>query len=170
MSSSQLLLNVALLVFVLGTNLGTRAITGRRLLLPVALVAVLGWVFLQDVPTIGGDLRLEIAGTLIGVVLGIGAAALMPVRRDGAGRLVTVAGAGYAALWIAVIGGRIVFAYSATGWASRSVGEFSMAQQITGADAWTAAFVLMALAMVLSRVAVTATRARLLTARSAAVA
>lgn len=165
MSTAQLILNVGLLAFVLGTNLGTRTVTGRRLLLPVVLVLVAGWVFLQDLPTAGGDARLELAGALIGVVLGIAAAALMPVRRDAAGRPVTTAGIGYAVLWIAVIGGRIAFGYSATGWASSPVGEFSMAQQITGAAAWTSAFVLMALAMVLSRVAVTAVHARVVTAR-----
>jgi hypothetical protein len=171
MSTSQLILNAALLMFVLGTNLGTRVVTARRLLLPVVLVVVAGWLFLQDMPpTTSGDARLELAGALIGVAVGVAAAALMPVRRDGAGRVVTTAGVGYAALWIAVIGGRIAFAYSATGWASRSVGEFSMAQQITGADAWTAAFVLMALAMVLTRVAVTAARARVITASRTAVA
>ncbi len=170
MSPSQLILNVALLVFVLGTNLGTRAVTGARLLLPVALVGVAGWFFLQDLPTTAGDTRLELAGALTGVALGFAAAALMPVRRDSTGRIVTTAGTGYAVLWIAVIGGRIAFAYSATGWASRTVGEFSMAQQITGAAAWTAAFVMMALAMVLTRVAVTATRTRIITVRRVAVA
>ena len=45
-----------------------------------------------------------------------------------------------------------------------------MAQQITGAAAWTAAFVLMALAMVLTRVAVTAAHARIISARRVAVA
>ena len=44
-----------------------------------------------------------------------------------------------------------------------------MAQQITGADAWTAAFVLMALAMVLTRVVVTAAHARIITTRRVAV-
>lgn len=167
MSTSQLILNVGLLAFVLGTNLGTRTVTGRRLLLPVVLVLIAAWAFLPDLPTTGGDARLELAGTLIGVVLGIAAAALMPVRRDPAGRLVTTAGIGYAVLWIGVIGGRIAFAYSATGWASRPVGEFSMAQQITGAAAWTSAFVLMALAMVLTRVAVTAAHARVVGTRRA---
>ena len=107
MSTSQLVLNVGLLVFVLGTNLGTRAVTGKRLLLPVGLVLVAGWFFLQDLPTTAGDTRLELAGALTGVALGVAAAALMPVRRDGTGRIVTTAGVGYAVLWIAVIGGRI---------------------------------------------------------------
>jgi hypothetical protein len=40
------------------------------------------------------------------------------------------------------------------------VGRFSTEHSITGADAWTAAFVLMALAMVVARLASTAVRAR----------
>jgi len=160
MSASQLALNVALLVFVLGTNLGTRTVSRNRLLLPVVLVAVAGWFFLQDLSTSGSGARVELAGALIGVGLGLAAGVLMPVGTDGAGRIVTTAGVGYAALWIAVIGGRIAFAYSATGWASRPVEEFSMSQQITGAGAWTTAFVLMALTMVLTRVVVTASRVR----------
>jgi hypothetical protein len=162
MSTSQLVLNVVLLIFVLGTNLGSRAVTKGRLLLPVVLVVVAGWFFLSDLPTTGGDPRLELAGLLCGVGLGLAAAALMPVGLDGSGRVITRAGIGYAMLWAAVIGGRIAFAYSATGWASRPVGEFSMARQITGPAAWTAAFVLMALAMVLTRVVVTAARSRML--------
>ena len=97
-----------------------------------------------------------------GVALGVAAGALMRVGHDADGALVTHASAGYAVLWLAVIGGRVAFAQAATGWAARSVGEFSLTHQITGAAAWTAAFVLMALAMVLTRVVVTALRARAL--------
>ena len=82
MSAAQLILNGALLVFVLGTNLGTRAVTGKRLLLPVVLVLVAGWFFLQDLSTTAGDTRLELAGALIGVALGVAAAALMPGTRS----------------------------------------------------------------------------------------
>jgi len=96
----------ALLAFVLGTNLGTRTVTGRRLLLPVT-VLVAGWILLRDLPTTDGDTRLELADAVTGVALGVAAAALMPVRRDDSGRIVTTAGVGYAVLWIAVIGGRI---------------------------------------------------------------
>jgi hypothetical protein len=94
----------------------------------------------------------------------------MSVGRDGDGRLVTHAGAGYALPWIAVIGGRIAFAYPATGWASGAVGRISTSQQITGADAWTEGFVLMALTMMLTRLIVTGARIRVLTGRRAAVA
>jgi hypothetical protein len=73
------------------------------------------------------------------------------------------AGIAYAALWILVIGGRCVFAYGAEHWFPRAVGEFSLTHQITGSDAWTAAFILMSLTMVLARVAATG----LATARAA---
>ena len=63
------------------------------------------------------------------------------------------AGLGYAALWIAVIGGRILFAYGAENWFSREIAHFSRDHVITGADAWTAAFIIMALTMVVVRVA-----------------
>ena len=68
-------------------------------------------------------------------------------------------------VWVAVIGGRILFAYGAEHWFSRDIAAFSRAHLITGADAWTAAFVIMALAMVVSRLAVTGVRAARLSGR-----
>jgi hypothetical protein len=153
MSTTQYLLNAGLLVFVLWANLGTRAVTRSRFTLPLLLVAVAAGVFLRDVPTAGRDLGLELAGVAAGAVLGLVAAVLVRVERNGHGRLVMRAGPGYAALWVIVIGGRCAFAYGADHWFPAAIGRFSMAHQITGADAWTAGFILMALAMVVVRVA-----------------
>ena len=155
MSTTQYLLNAGLLAFVLWANLGTRAVTRSRFTLPLLLVAVAAAVFLRDVPTAGHDLGLELAGIAAGALLGLVAAALVRVHRDATGRLVMRAGAAYAVLWVAVIGGRCAFAYGADHWFPAAIGRFSMTHQITGADAWTAAFILMALAMVVVRVAVT---------------
>jgi hypothetical protein len=163
MNTTQYLLNAGLLAFVLWANLGTRAVNRARFTLPLLLVAVAVAVFLRNVPTIGNDVQLELAGVGVGAVLGLVAAALVRVERDGRGRLVMRAGVAYAALWIAVIGGRCVFAYGADHWFGRAIGGFSMRHSITGADAWTAAFILMALAMVVVRVAATG----LITARAA---
>jgi len=75
-------------------------------------------------------------------------------------RLVTtVAGTAYAAIWVAAIGSRLLFAYSASHWFAPQIASFSRAAGIDGSSAYTAAFVIMALAMVLTRVAVTAFRA-----------
>ena len=154
MSFTQYLLNAALLVLVLGTNLGRRVATPRRLLFPVALVAVAAVVLLRSVPTAGNDVQLELAGVAAGVAAGALAGTVMSVERVGA-RAWTVAGVTYAAIWVGAIGGRMLFAAAATGPFATDVGQYSMRHQITGADAWTTAFVLMALTMVLTRVAVT---------------
>ena len=154
MSAGQYVLNLGLLAYILISNVGTHEVTRRRLLLPVALVTVAAVVFLNDVPSLGNDTTLELVGVGAGVVLGLVAGLLVRVRNDG-GRVLMTAGAAYALLWIVVIGGRVTFAYGAEHWFSQRIGLFSYQHQITGADAWTAAFVMMALAMVLTRVLVT---------------
>jgi hypothetical protein len=154
MTAAQYALNLGLLAYILISNVGTHEVTRRRLLLPVVLVAVAGAAFLNDPPTAGNDVRLELAGLTAGVCFGVVAGLLVRVRSVG-GRVVMSAGATYAALWVLVIGGRMAFAYGADHWFARQIGLFSYHHAITGADAWTAAFVTMALAMVLTRVLVT---------------
>ena len=88
-------------------------------------------------------------------------ALLVRVRRTSTG-VTTTAGAGFAALWIAAIGARVAFAYGSDHWFSSALVSFSRAHDITSADAWTSAFVLMAISMVLSRVLVTGAQAAML--------
>jgi hypothetical protein len=160
MTTNLYLLNLALLAFVLWANLGTRTVTTSRLVLPVVLVVVAAAAFLRHVPTAGHDVALEAAGVGAGLALGVLAGALVRVERaerDEQGqRLVMRAGAAYAALWVAVIGGRMLFAYGADHWFALAIGRFSVTHQITGADAWTAAFIMLSLTMVLARVATSA--------------
>jgi hypothetical protein len=158
MTTTEYLLNIGILALVLATNLGTRTLTWRRLMVPVVLVALAAGSFLRQLPTLGHDVELELAGLTAGVLLGVLAALLVHVRRVGE-RVVTIAGAGFAALWFAVVGGRMLFAYGAQHWYGRAIGQFSRVHQITGSGAWTAGFVLMALAMVISRVLVTGAQA-----------
>src|SRR4051794_942270 len=156
MTTTMYLLNLGLLAFVLRANLGTRVVTPPRLGLPVLLVLVAGAVFLRHVPTAGHDVVLQVVGAGAGVVLGVAAAALVRIERNRGDRLVMRAGVAYPALWTAVIGGRMLFAYGADHWFPAAIGRFSMTHQITGADAWTAAFILLSLSMVLVRVATSA--------------
>ena len=167
MNTTQWLLNIGLLVFVLGTNLGTRPVTRTRIILPVLIAVVAGMLFLGNVPVRGNDVALDYIGGGIGVALGILAGLFMRIERTGTFRTVSKAGTSYAAVWILVIGGRVAFAQSADGWAAQAVRQFSIDNHITGADAWTAAFIIMALAMVASRVATTIVRAQALRRRSA---
>ncbi len=160
MTTTQYLLNGALLCWVLGANLGTRRLTRGRLLAPVVAAVVVGVVLLRDLPTLGNDGRLELVGLAAGAGLGTLAAVLVRLRTTPAAEhVVATAGAGFAALWVAVIGGRVAFAYGADHWFPADIGRFSRDHLITGADAWTAAFVLMALAMVVTRQLVTAAQA-----------
>jgi hypothetical protein len=150
MTTTQWILNGALLAWVLLRNLGTRRVGAGTYLVPVLVVNVAAVLFLRDVPTDGNDAVLEALGIAAGLLLGVLATGLTRITADGQRTLIR-AGAGFAALWIAVIGGRIAFAEWATHAGARAVGEFSLHHAITGADAWTAAFVLMALAMVVGR-------------------
>jgi hypothetical protein len=79
------------------------------------------------------------------------AGALMKVRRTENGSLVTVAGGSYAAVWIATIGGRLLFAYGASDWFAPQIADFSHSLGINGSAAYTSAFVIMAMAMVTAR-------------------
>lgn len=159
MSLTQWILSIALLAWALLRNLGTREVTRASFLLPLVIVGAAAAYFLFPLPTAGNDLDIVAAFGLVGVMFGLAAAATTRLHhRDG--RLVATAGAGFAALWLVMIGGRIAFAEWANGAGARTVGMFSRDHAITGADAWTAAFVVMALGMVLTRTVVLAARAR----------
>lgn len=158
MNTTQWILNLALLAWVLLRNLGSRPLDRAAFTVPLLVVGVAAAMFLRDVPTAGNDVALEVLFAAIGLGLGALATALTTLRTV-SGRIVVTAGTAFAALWLAVIGGRIAFAEWATGSGARTVGQFSRDHVITGADAWTAAFVLMALAMVLGRLLTTAARA-----------
>ncbi len=169
MSTTQWILNVTLLGWVLTRNLGTHRVTAFTFLVPLAVVAVAGGWFLRDLPTAGHDVALELIGIAAGLALGTLAALLTRMQRRH-GHLVVSAGTAFAAVWIATIGGRMLFAQWATHSGARTIGELSMRHQITGADAWTAAFVLMALSMVAVRLVVTAVQVSAHRSSSAAMA
>lgn len=163
MTTGELLLNLGVLAFVLGSGLGTRALTRRRFRLPIALVLTVGFIFLRTVPTAGNDVGLEATLGFLGIAFGALAGCLMAVRRDPeGGSLVTKAAAGYAAVWIAVIGGRILFAYGSDHWFAGEIATFSREHAVSGTNAWTAAFVIMAIAMVVARLVVTGFKASLI--------
>jgi hypothetical protein len=161
MTTSEYILNVALLAFVLYSNLGTHTFGRSQFLRPLLLAVGIGSTFLGSIPGAGNDRVLEATGLIAGLSLGVVSALLVRVRRTHEG-VTTTAGVGFAALWIAAIGGRIVFAYGADHWFSGSLVSFSQTHDITSADAWTSAFVLMAISMVLARVLVTGAQAALL--------
>jgi len=152
MNTTQWILNIGILAVML-SQFGEHVASRRRLVLPLAIAAVVAVNVVPGVPTAGNDVALAAVGALAGALMGLAAAALMRVRTRDDGRVTVTAGWGYAALWTAVIGGRMAFALWASGPGGRTVGTFSMAHHIT-AEGWVAFFVLMALAMIVVRTAV----------------
>ncbi|MDQ2742389.1 MAG: hypothetical protein M3Z66_08855 [Chloroflexota bacterium] len=170
MSTSEIFLVVSLAVLVIGTQLGKRRVTWHRFLLPFAGVGYAAFYFLRSIPTAGGDLDFELICVAAGLGLGALSALMVRVYRDPTtGRVMARAGAAYAAIWIAVFGGRLAFALAAAHIWGRQVMEFSIQHAITGAAAWTAAFILMALAMVVARSVVMGGKVLLATRRQAQV-
>jgi hypothetical protein len=153
MSTAIWLVNLAVLIAVLGADLGTRQITRRRILRPLIVSAVAVAGFVKSPQSSGTGLALELAGLSVGLALGaLGSHRLMTVRRDeSAGTAASIAGAGYAALWTGVIGARLVFSYGADHWYSAALGRWLAAHQVTVAGL-TDALVLLAIGMVLARV------------------
>jgi hypothetical protein len=137
------------------------------LVLPVVLVAGAAAYYLRAVPGAGNDVALDITLAAAGAILGIACALATRLRRGGDGVALARAGMVAAVLWIVGIGSRMAFAFSSDHGAGPAIARFSVAHSITGADAWTAALVIMALAEVTARLVVLRLRARRLPAATA---
>jgi hypothetical protein len=151
MSGTEILTFVGIAAAIIVTQVGRHPFTLHRFLLPVLIAGGVAYYYLQGVATTSGALDVEIILSLAGVAFGIVAAMLIQVERNPqTGQVVMQAGLTYAALWIAVFGGRLAFAWAATNVWHHQIGQFSVAHALTG-NAWTNAFVLMAVTMVLAR-------------------
>jgi membrane associated rhomboid family serine protease len=159
MTPVEIAINLALLVAVVFTQLGRRVVTRRRFTIPLIIVGVAAVEYLRGAPTGGHDLAFYAIGVASGAAFAVLASMFVHVERDATGQIVARTGVMYAVVWLIVIGGRIAFAETATHTGfGQTVGSFSRAEMITGSGAWRAMFVLMALAMVLTRVGVLAGR------------
>ncbi len=126
----------------------------RALLLPLIIVAVVAQSYLHGIPTAGNDLILVATLTGVGAAIGLASGLVTRVRSDGGQYPLVKAGAAAAALWVLGMGSRFAFAIWANNGGGSAIGRFSAAHHITSGYAWTAALVLMALAEVVSRVAI----------------
>jgi hypothetical protein len=152
MSSSVLIVNLAVLFAVLEADLGRRVVSRFRILRPLLLAAGIVPLFIDHPATAGNGEVLEIVLAGLGVVLGLVASTgLMSVGFDEAkGRVVTQAGVAYAAFWCAVIGARLAFTYGANHWYTAQLLHW-MATNHISADALTDALIFMAIAMSVAR-------------------
>ncbi|HEY2279490.1 MAG TPA: hypothetical protein VGI00_14120 [Streptosporangiaceae bacterium] len=172
MTTSILILQLAVLGVVLESDLGRRKVGWFRVLRPVITVALVVPFFFTSLPTSGHDLLLQGAGALAGILLGL--ASMTPrfvsVGYDPAWRgrfhrgrpksaVVSRAGAGYASIWIAVTAARLWFAYAAQHEFPVQLGHFLAAHQLSG-GALANAFIFLAIGMDLFRSVLLAGRSR----------
>jgi hypothetical protein len=150
--TQAMIVNGAVLVSVLATDLGRARKVGRmRILRPLIVAAVIVPLFARSPAGSGTALALELGGTAAGMLLGLAAAALIRVYRSPeTGGPVSRAGVGYAALWVAVIGARTAFSYGAVHWFPTQLVDWGVAHRVT-VDALTDALVFMAIAMLVTR-------------------
>jgi hypothetical protein len=137
------------------------------LAVPVLAVAAAAVMFLHSVPGGGSDITLDLACVSAGAAMGAIGGLATRLRPGAGGRPLGRAGVLAAGMWIAGVGARMVFYFAATHGAGPAIAAFSIAHHITGSAAWTAALVMMALADVLTRLAVAWMRGRRLTAQAA---
>jgi hypothetical protein len=162
--ASVLIINLVVLTVVLEADLGRRRITWFRLARPLVLAGGVIAFYLKGVASSGSGLTLELALGGAGLALGLLAGAIFGVYRDAAGSARSRAGFAYTALWVAVIGARIAFAYASGH--SHSVQAWLGTHQITSA-ALTDALIFMAAGMLLARTATLLVRERVLPRDSA---
>jgi hypothetical protein len=156
-----LILNGIVLLVVLEADLGRhRKINWFRVLRPFVTSAVAVAIFMKAVTTTGTGLTLELALGASGIVLGLAATALMGVYRSPkTHKPVSRAGFGYLALWVVVIGARTAFSYGSVHWFGSQLGTW-MTQHSVTTGAITDALLFMAIAMIVTRSAGLAIRAR----------
>jgi hypothetical protein len=166
MNATDYLINAILVLLVLRQVRETR-LTWQILLLPVLIVIGAACYYLRSVPTAGNDLLLGVTLAAAGATLGGLCALFTHLRRDADGTPLSRAGWVAAILWVVGIGARMGFAYAAGHGAGPAVERFSVGHSIS-VDAWVAALFLMALAEVVTRLAVLWARSRRLPTATAA--
>jgi len=149
MTLTGYLLNLSLVGLVV-LQLRGRKVTVAGLLVPLVVTVWVASQYLHGLPTAGNDLVLELGFGAVGALLGGLAALATTIRRDGS-VAIAKAGALAACLWVLGIGARMGFALWVDHGGQHAVASFSVTHDITTADAWATAFILMAITEVASR-------------------
>ncbi|MET7681189.1 hypothetical protein [Streptomyces sp. NPDC005423] len=146
------------------TQYGRRKYDWHKVLMPLVTVSAVGYSYLGAIPGQTADLVVYLVGGAVGLACGVVAALTTGVERDQlSGRVHTRCGAGFVAIWSAVVALRIAFIYLAehNDWFRRHLGTFMLEHHIA-TDAVAPFFVIMALVMVLARVFLLLARVRTL--------
>jgi hypothetical protein len=149
---SDLIIDALLLGAVLEADLGAHRKIGKlRILRPLLIAGAIIPIYLKAVATTGTGFTVELALGAAGVVFGLVALALMTVYRSPkTNRPVSRAKAGYAALWVGVIGARAAFSYGSIHWFGPQISHWMTQNAVSGA-AITDALIFMAVTMMVTR-------------------
>ena len=143
-----------LLIAVIFRQIRTHELTLRSAILPVLLIIAAGIIYLRPSALHGNDLALIVVLTLVGIMLGAVSGLADTVRAGAGARVLGSAGVLSVIAWVAGMGLRFGFEYYAYHSGADAVGRFSVSHDITGAQIWTTALVLMAFGQVIARVGV----------------
>ena len=150
------LISGGLFAIVMLTQFGRRTLTFRMLLRPVLLAGGIGYYYLSDMPLkTSGEWTLYAAGLAVGLLFAAGTTLATRIEVDATtGKVVTICGAGFVAVWVLAVAARLAFVYSTDhiSWVRENVGTFLADHRIEQA-AIAPFFVIWALTMVVARVA-----------------
>ncbi|MBZ4318184.1 hypothetical protein [Streptomyces huiliensis] len=152
MNTTDYIVNAILVLLVVRQARGSR-LSLSNLVLPVVLVSATAVYYLREVPTAGNDLVLELVLAGAGVVLGVFCGLTTRLWR-GADGVYAKAGPAAAAFWVFGMAFRMGFVFADEHGAGDAIAGFSRTHEITSAQAWVAAFVLMALSEAVARLVV----------------
>jgi hypothetical protein len=158
MRTTDYLIN-AVFVLIVFRQARERELNRRSWIVPLAIVAYVGQLYVHSIPTAGNDLVLIGALGAVGLTLGVASGFATHVRAGENGLVIARVGWIAGGLLIAGIGSRMVFAFALSHGARHAIAGFSVAHQISAA-AWPVALVLMALLEVSTRIAIVHLRGR----------
>ncbi|MFE9118976.1 hypothetical protein [Streptomyces sp. NPDC007172] len=163
MTTTEWITDIALILVVF-RQLREGRLDAKTFLIPLGIVGFVAYSYLGTIPTAGNDLVLIATLMAVGAALGIAGGIYTRIRALD-GHLMIKAGAVSAILWVVGMGARMGFQlWVEHGGGADDVARFSLAHHITSDQAWVAAFVLMALTEVVTRVGTIYLRSRTRTA------
>lgn len=151
MSLETFLIGLAIVAFLVLTQLGRRSFNLRRGLLPLAAIAYVAYRFWRRVPITEPNVVTLALAAGVGILMGLSLLACLKVGRNpDTGGPYTEAGAAYLILWLVLLAGRQVFVYGIQHWFTEGFGKFLSGHHVS-VSVIAPAFIFLAGAIFLTR-------------------